>query len=253
LQSHCFFVENPDKPFKKTTEKSQRVERVNTGSKIFITSLTAATVLLLICLPSQAGAAARGMTNGDSWSAMESPGLKINDQLPDFTVDAYYNNTTAKINFGDYRGKWMVFIFYPADFTFVCPTELEEMASLHKNFTDLGAVVFSVSRDTVYVHKAWHEADSRVRNVRFPMIADPTGDVCKAFGTYNESTGLSQRASFIFDPDGRLKAMEIHDNSFGRNTKELLRELRAAKFVRENGDKVCPASWEPGEEAITPS
>jgi peroxiredoxin (alkyl hydroperoxide reductase subunit C) len=228
------------------------VGRVRTGPKIFIASLTGITVLLLICLSSQAVTAAYGMPAADSWQATESPGLRINDRIPDFTVDAYYNNTTTKINSGDYRGKWMVFIFYPADFTFVCPTELEQMAGLYKNFTDLGAVVFSVSRDTAYVHKAWHAADPRVGKVQFPMIADPTGDVCKAFGTYNASTGLSDRAAFIFDPDGRLKAMEVHDNGFGRNTNELLRELKAAKFVRENGDKVCPANWEPGEEAITP-
>jgi peroxiredoxin (alkyl hydroperoxide reductase subunit C) len=146
----------------------------------------------------------------------------------------------------------MVFIFYPADFTFVCPTELEEMASLYKNFTDLGAEVFSVSRDTVYVHKAWHDSDPRIKSIEFPMLSDTTGNLCRAFGTYNESDGLSQRASFIFDPDGNLKAMEIYDNSFGRNTKELLRKLEAAKFVRENKGKVCPAGWKPGEETIQP-
>ena len=168
-------------------------------------------------------------------------------------ADAYYKDNITKINIGDYRGKWLVFIFYPADFTFVCPTELEEMASLYDNFTALGAEVFSVSRDTAYVHKAWHESDPRIQKIRFPMIADTTGNLCKTFGTYNESDGLSLRGSFIFDPDGRLKAMEINDNNFGRNTKELLRKLEAAKFVRESNGKVCPASWEPGEEAIQPS
>jgi NADH-dependent peroxiredoxin subunit C len=208
---------------------------------------------LLISLSLSASATATGMPAAGPGTGMQTPVLKINDRIPDLAADAYYNNVTAKINFGDYRGKWMVFIFYPADFTFVCPTELEEMASLYQNFTGLGAEVFSVSRDTAYVHKAWHESDPRIQKIRFPMIADTTGNLCRTFGTYNESDGLSQRASFIFDPDGRLKAMEIYDNSFGRNTKELLRKLEAAKFVRENGDKVCPASWEPGEEAIRPS
>lgn len=185
-------------------------------------------------------------------TGLQTPSLKINDRIPDLEADAYYHNGTTRIKFGDYRGKWMVFIFYPADFTFVCPTELEEMASLYKNFTDLGAEVFSVSRDTVYVHKAWHDSDPRIKRIQFPMISDTTGNLCRTFGTYNESDGLSQRASFIFDPDGYLKVMEIHDNSFGRNTKELLRKLEAAKFVRENKGKVCPASWQPGEETIRP-
>jgi peroxiredoxin len=181
---------------------------------------------------------------------LQTSALKINDQIPNLEADAYYNNSTVRINFSDYRGKWMVFIFYPADFTIVCPTELQDMASIYKNFTDQGAEVFGVSRDTVYVHKAWHDSDPRIKSIQFPMLSDTTGNICRAFGTYNESDGLSQRASFIFDPDGKLKAMEIHDNSFGRNTQELLRELEAAKFVRENPGNVCPADWKPGEETI---
>ena len=227
---------------------------VNPGTRIFIVFLMCVATLLFTCLPSTAGAETNGQQATATEPAVQSYALKINDRIPDMTVDAYYeNDTSAKISFADYRGKWMVFIFYPADFTFVCPTELEEMADLYGNFTDLGAEVFSVSRDTAYVHKAWHDSDSRIQKVRYPMIADTTGDLCRAFGTYNASDGLSQRASFIFDPDGRLKAVELHDNSFGRNTRELLRELQAAEFVRENGDKVCPASWRPGEEAIQPS
>jgi NADH-dependent peroxiredoxin subunit C len=226
---------------------------VKTKTKIILASVLVVVALLLTGMLVSASATAPGMPDARTGTGVQTHALKINDKIPDFVVDAYYNNTTAKINSGDYRGKWMVFIFYPADFTFVCPTELEEMASLYKNFTDQGAEVFSVSRDTAYVHKAWHDSDPRIQKIRFPMIADTTGDVCRAFGTYNESDGLSQRASFIFDPDGRLKSMEIYDNSFGRNTKELLRRLEAAKFVRENGDKVCPAGWEPGEEAIQPS
>ncbi|MCD1295775.1 peroxiredoxin [Methanocella sp. CWC-04] len=183
-------------------------------------------------------------------TGLQTPALKINDRIPDLEADSYYNNTFTKVRFDDYRGKWMVFIFYPADFTYVCPTELDEMASLYKNFTDLGAEVFSVSRDTAYVHKAWHDSDPRIQKIQYPMIADTTGDICRAFGTYNESSGLSHRASFIFDPDGNLKSMEIYDDSFGRNTKELLRRLEAAKFVRENPGNFCPVSWEPGEETI---
>ncbi|HMK45903.1 MAG TPA: redoxin domain-containing protein [Methanocella sp.] len=180
-------------------------------------------------------------------------GLSINDKIPDLEADAYYNGNITKIKFSDYKGKWLVFIFYPADFTFVCPTELEEMAKYYTNFTDLGAEVFSVSRDTAYAHKAWHDSSPELKAIQYPMIADTTGNICRAFGTYNESDGLSRRATFIFDPDGNLKAIEMNDNNFGRNTKELLRKLEAAKFVRENHGRVCPASWQPGEETIQPS
>lgn len=185
-------------------------------------------------------------------TAIQVKALAIDDPVPNVTVDAYHNGSITKVNLSDYKGKWLVFIFYPADFTFVCPTELEEMAGLHKNFTDLGAEVFSVSRDTAYVHKAWHESDTRIGKITFPMLSDTTGELCRRFGTLNESDGLSYRGSFIFDPDGKLKFIEIHDNSFGRNSRELLRMLEAAKFVRDHKGKVCPASWEPGEEAIQP-
>lgn len=218
--------------------------------KILIISIMGIIALMMICQSLSANAATPYITAADTGTGLQDHVLKINDPIPNLEADAYYHNGTTRINFGDYRGKWMVFIFYPADFTFVCPTELEEMASLYKNFTDLDAEVFSVSRDTVYVHKAWHDSDPRINKVQFPMISDTTGNLCRAFGTLNESDGLSQRASFIFDPDGNLKVMEIHDNNFGRNTKELLRELEAAKFARENKGKACPASWKPGEEPI---
>ncbi len=225
---------------------------MKTRTMILIGSFIGVVALLLMCASLSAGVRAQTIPVTDTGTGLHAQSLKINDKIPDLQADAYYNNTTTRIKFGDYRGKWMVFIFYPADFTFVCPTELEEMASMYDNFTALGAEVFSVSRDTVYVHKAWHESDPRIKKVQFPMLSDTTGNICRAFGTYNESDGLSQRASFIFDPDGNLKVMEIHDNGFGRNTKELLRELEAAKFVRENKGNVCPASWKPGEETIQP-
>lgn len=196
------------------------------------------------------GTPEEGRTTVDMVQGLQTSGLKINDPLPDLEADAYYNDSTVRINFRDHLGKWMVFIFYPADFSVVCPTELQDMASLYKKFTDLGAEVFSVSRDTVYAHKAWHGSDPRIKEIQFHMLSDTTGNICRAFGTYDESNGLSHRASFIFDPDGKLKAMETHDNSFGRNTRELLRELEAAKFVRDNPGNVCPAEWEPGEEAL---
>lgn len=184
---------------------------------------------------------------------MEQKSLRIGDTLPELTLKAYYKDSDVTIKTADYNGKWKIFFFYPADFTFVCPTELEELAGLYPDFQKENAEVFSVSTDTVFVHKAWHDNSPAIAKITFPMVADATGDLSKLFGTYIPSEGLSLRGSFIIDPDGRLVAMEINDNSIGRSSKELLRKLRAAKFIRDNGNvQVCPASWEPGADTLTP-
>tara|TARA_Y100000031_G_scaffold154839_1_gene203756 strand:+ start:551 stop:1126 length:576 start_codon:yes stop_codon:yes gene_type:complete len=178
--------------------------------------------------------------------------IQINDQIPDLELEAYHNDEIKKIKLSQYRGQWLILFFYPADFTFVCPTELREMASLYDRFREAGAEVLSVSTDTAFVHKAWHDESEAIKQVRFPMLADPTGKLCREFGTYIEDEGLSLRGSFVIDPDGRLRAFELHDNSIGRSANELLRKLQAAKFVDENGGEVCPASWRPGEETLKP-
>jgi len=178
--------------------------------------------------------------------------LKIGQQIPDFELEAYHDEKVKKIKLSGYRGKWLVLIFYPADFTFICPTELEEAAENYKEFQKLGAEVMSVSTDTVFVHKAWHDHSPAIKKIKFPMVADPTGKLCREFGTYIEEEGLSLRGSFIIAPDGKLVAYEMHDNSIGRSIKELLRKLQAAKFVREHKGLVCPASWEPGKKTLKP-
>jgi len=178
--------------------------------------------------------------------------IQINQQIPDLELEAYHNNEIKKIKLSQYRGQWMILFFYPADFTFVCPTELREMAGLYDRFREAGAEVLSVSTDTAFVHKAWHDESEAIKQVRFPMLADPTGKLCREFGTYIEDEGLSLRGSFVIDPDGRLRAYELHDNSIGRSASELLRKLQAAKFVDENGGEVCPASWKPGEDTLRP-
>lgn len=178
--------------------------------------------------------------------------LKINEKVPDFEAEAYQDDRIKKIKFSDYRGKWMVLVFYPGDFTFVCPTELQELGELYDDFMKDGAEVFSVSKDTVFVHKAWHDNSPAISKIKYPMVADPSGRMCRDFGTLIEEEGLSLRGSFIVDPDGLLKAIEIHDNSIGRSMKELLRKLQAAKFVHEHKGQVCPASWEPGEDTLKP-
>ncbi len=178
--------------------------------------------------------------------------MRIGDHIPDLELKAYHEDQEKLIKLADYRGKWLVFIFYPADFTFVCPTELSEMAEHYPEFQASGAVVMSISTDTVFVHKAWHDESPAIKKITFPMLADRAGNMCRAFGTYIESEGLSLRGSFIIDPDGVLKAYEIHDNSIGRSARELLRKLQAAKYVREHGGEVCPASWEPGKDTLRP-
>ena len=178
--------------------------------------------------------------------------VKIGEKVPELEFDAYQNDDTKKIKLSDYKGKWLVLLFYPADFTFICPTELEEAAQYDEEFKKSGAELVSVSTDTVYVHKAWHDVSPAIKKIKFPMAADPTGKLCRAFGTYIEEAGLSLRGTFIIDPDGTLKAFEIHDNSIGRSAKEILRKVQAAKFVRENKGEVCPASWEPGKKTLKP-
>ncbi len=178
--------------------------------------------------------------------------IKIDQKISDFKVEAFQNGEIKRIKLSDYKGKWLVLIFYPADFTFICPTELEELANLYNEFKKSEAEILSVSTDTVFVHKAWHDHSPSIKKIKFPMVADPTRKLCQEFGTLIEDEGLSLRASFIIDPDGVVKAFEMHNNSIGRSSKELLRKLQAAKFVRENKGLVCPASWEPGEETLRP-
>lgn len=174
----------------------------------------------------------------------------VGNKVSDFELDGFVNEKIKKIKLSAYRGQWVILVFYPRDFTFVCPTELEEIAGLYKEFKKLGAEVFSVSADSAYTHKAWHDHSPAIKKVSFPMLADPAGKVCREFGVYLENTGEALRGSFIIDPDGIIKTSEIHDNSIGRNANELLRKLKAAIFVRTNDGMVCPAGWEPGKKAI---
>ncbi len=178
--------------------------------------------------------------------------VKVGQKINDFEVDVYHNDDTKKIKFSDYKNQWLVLLFYPADFTFICPTELEEAAQYYEEFKKAGAEILSVSTDTVYVHKAWHDASPAIKKIHYPMVADPSGKLCREFGTYMEEVGLSLRGTFIIDPDGVLKMMDIHDNSIGRSAKEILRRVQAAKFVREHKGEVCPASWEPGKKTLKP-
>ena len=178
--------------------------------------------------------------------------VKVGEQIPDFTLKAYHKDDIADISLKDARGKWLVLFFYPADFTFVCPTELEEMAGLYDQFVKEGAEVMSVSTDTHWVHKAWHDQSDAIKKIKFPMLADPTGALSRAFGVYIENEGVALRGSFLIDPKGVIQAMEVHADGVGRSAKELHRKFLAAKFVAEHGGQVCPASWEPGDDTLKP-
>jgi len=178
--------------------------------------------------------------------------IKINEQAPEFSEDAFIGNEIKKVSLGDYRGKWVVLFFYPADFTFVCPTELGDLADRYEEIKELGAEVISVSTDTAFVHKAWHDNSETIKKIKFPMLADPARRVCQSYGTLIEEEGLSLRATFIIDPEGNLKTIELHDNSIGRSSDELIRKLQAAKFVAEHNGEVCPMNWKPNAKTLKP-
>ena len=177
----------------------------------------------------------------------------INKEIGDFTVQAYHEGSFKTVSKADTMGKWGVFFFYPADFTFVCPTELEDLAKKYADFQAAGCEVYSVSCDTHFVHKAWHDASDRIKKINYPMLADPTHVLSKDFEVYIEADGLAERGTFIVNPEGKIVAYEVNAGNVGRNADELFRKLQACQFVYEHGDEVCPAKWQPGEETLKPS
>jgi len=176
----------------------------------------------------------------------------INSKITDFSVQAYVNDSFKTITQNDLKGKWSIFFFYPADFTFVCPTELGDMADHYDKFRSLGVEVYSVSTDTHFTHKAWHDTSETIKKIKFPMLADPTGHLSRAFGVHIESEGLANRGTFVVNPEGLIKVAEIHDNGIGRNAEELLRKVQAAQFVATHSGEVCPAKWKPGQDTLKP-
>jgi NADH-dependent peroxiredoxin subunit C len=176
----------------------------------------------------------------------------IGKTIPDMDVDVLNGQSIDRISLSSFRGKWLVLFFYPGDFTFVCPTELHEIATIYKDFQDQKTVIASVSCDSVYSHRAWHDSSESIKIVDFPMIADLGGKLSKMLGVYLDGEGVSLRATFIIDPKGVIKAMEVNENSIGRSAAELLRKVQAAKYVEEHKGELCPASWHPGSETIKP-
>ena len=177
----------------------------------------------------------------------------INSQVPEFKVQAFQNGNFKTVSNEDIKGKWAIFFFYPADFTFVCPTELVDMADKYAKFQEMGVEIYSVSTDSHFVHKAWNDASESIRKIKYPMLADPTGALSRAFGVMIEEEGMAYRGTFLVNPEGQIKLAEINDNGIGRNADELLRKVEAAQFIAAHPNEVCPAKWKKGGETLKPS
>ena len=177
----------------------------------------------------------------------------INTEIKPFKATAYANGKFVPVSDADLKGKWSVVFFYPADFTFVCPTELGDLADVYPEFQKLGVEVYSVSTDTHFVHKAWADASDTIKKIKYVMIGDPTGAITRSFDVMIEEEGLALRGTFVINPEGVIKVAEIHDLGIGRDAKELLRKVQAAQYVASHPGEVCPAKWTPGEATLSPS
>jgi peroxiredoxin (alkyl hydroperoxide reductase subunit C) len=177
----------------------------------------------------------------------------INSQVKPFKATAYHNGKFVPVSNEDLKGKWSVFVFYPADFTFVCPTELGDLADNYASFQKLGVEIYGVSTDTHFTHKAWHDTSETIGKVQYPLIADPTLALSRNFEVLIEEEGLAYRGTFVINPEGQIKIIEVHDNGIGRDAKELLRKVQAAQYVASHPGEVCPAKWTPGASTLSPS
>ena len=177
----------------------------------------------------------------------------INAQAPEFKVQAFQNGEFKTVSSDDIKGKWAIFFFYPADFTFVCPTELVDLAGKYEELKKMGVEVFAVSCDTHFVHKAWFDTSDSIKKINYTMLADPLGVLAKGFGVYKEDEGVAYRGTFVVNPQGLIKLVEMQDNSIGRNADELVRKVKAAQFVESHPGEVCPAKWNEGADTLKPS
>ena len=177
----------------------------------------------------------------------------VNTEVKPFQATAYHQGAFVQVSDEDLRGKWSVVFFYPADFTFVCPTELGDLADNYAAFSELGVEIYSVSTDTHFTHKAWHDASDTIKKIQYPMVGDPTGTITRNFDVMIEEEGLALRGTFVINPEGEIKVAEIHDLGIGRDAKELLRKVQAAQYVASHPGEVCPAKWTPGAKTLSPS
>jgi NADH-dependent peroxiredoxin subunit C len=177
----------------------------------------------------------------------------INTEIKPFKAQAFRQGKFVEVSNADVKGKWAIFFFYPADFTFVCPTELGDLADHHAELQRLGVEVFSVSTDTHFTHKAWHDSSETIGKIKYAMIGDPTGTITRNFGVMREDEGLADRGTFVVDPSGIIQAMEVTAEGIGRNAADLLRKVKAAQYVAAHPGEVCPAKWEEGQKTLAPS
>jgi peroxiredoxin (alkyl hydroperoxide reductase subunit C) len=177
----------------------------------------------------------------------------INTQIKPFKATAYHDGEFVEVTEANLKGKWSVFVFYPADFTFVCPTELEDLANTYAEFQKLGVEVYGVSTDTHFAHKAWADTSDAIKKVRYPLVGDPTHALSRNFEVLIEEAGLALRGTFVINPEGQIKLCEIHDNGIGRDASELLRKVKAAQYVASHPGEVCPAKWNDGAATLKPS
>ena len=177
----------------------------------------------------------------------------INTTIKPFKAEAYKGGKFLTVTDADVAGKWAIFFFYPADFTFVCPTELEDLADHYAEFQKLGVEIYSVSTDTHFSHKAWHDSSPAIGKIEYTMLGDPSGLVTNNFDAMRPGVGLADRATFLVDPDGVIQFTETTSEGIGRNAAELLRKVKAAQYVRSHPGEVCPAKWEEGEATLAPS
>jgi peroxiredoxin len=177
----------------------------------------------------------------------------INTTVKPFKATAYHDGKFVDITEATLKGKWSVFVFYPADFTFVCPTELEDLANNYAEFKKMGVEIYGVSTDTHFAHKAWHDTSEAIKKVQYPLVGDPTTTLARNFEVLIEEEGLALRGTFVINPEGQIKVLEIHDNGIGRDASELLRKVKAAQYVASHPGEVCPAKWTEGAETLKPS
>ncbi|CUW46860.1 peroxiredoxin [Novacetimonas hansenii] len=178
---------------------------------------------------------------------------RINSPLKPFKADAFHNGKFITVTDADVKGKWSVFFFYPADFTFVCPTELEDLADNYAAFQKLGVEIYSVSTDKHFTHKAWHDTSPAISKIKYVMIGDPTGHIARNFDVLIEEAGLADRGTFLIDPEGKIQYIEITAGGVGRSATELLSKIEAAQYVASHPGEVCPAKWKEGSATLTPS
>ena len=177
----------------------------------------------------------------------------INTQVQPFKTEAFHNGKFVEVTDASLKGHWSVLIFMPAAFTFNCPTEIEDAAENYAEFQKAGAEVDIVTTDTHFSHKVWHETSPAVGKAKFPLVGDPTHQLTRAFGVHIDEAGLALRGTFVIDPEGTIKTMEVHDNAIARDVSETLRKLKAAQFVAAHPNEVCPAKWKEGAKTLTPS